>query len=194
VGNVQRGRLIDAFVQIVAENGYESAGIKLICQRAGVALNTFYDHFRSKEQLFLAAYDLGVDMLFRATSAAFLAADQPWRDRVDAGLGTFLQMLADNPSFARFFALEIHQAGEEARNRIDASIEAASAMFSNVQPAPGVNIPEIELVPLIVGAIYEQIYVYIRTGRTRELPRLTPILVEFAAHLLSTADFGRAEP
>jgi hypothetical protein len=42
VRQVQRDRLIDGFVQVVTEQGYDAAGIKSICRRAGVAFNTFY--------------------------------------------------------------------------------------------------------------------------------------------------------
>jgi len=194
VAGVQRERLIDAVVQVVVENGYESAHIKVICQRAGVGLNTFYEHFRSKEQLFLAAYDAGVGVLFRLTSEAYLEGQVPWRKRVEAGLGAFLQTLADNPLFARYFVIEIHKAGDEGQARVDGSIAAAAAMFTNVQPAPGLNVPADELVPIVVGAMYERIYVHIREGKIVELPQLLPVLTEFAAHVFTTADFGPAQP
>ena len=64
VRQVQRDRLIDGFVQVVVEEGYDRAGIKAICRRAGVAFNTFYEYFETKEELFLIAYDAGVTILF----------------------------------------------------------------------------------------------------------------------------------
>ncbi|HEY1828603.1 MAG TPA: TetR/AcrR family transcriptional regulator [Acidimicrobiales bacterium] len=190
VSEVQRDRLIDAFVQVVVEQGFESAWIKTICRRAGVAFNTFYELYRSKEELLLTAYDAGVAVLFNVTSAAYFSDDVPWRRRVEVGLGTFLQTLADNPIFARFFAIEIHKAGPHGQARVDQSIEAASAMFTNVEAAPGLAIPATELVPLVVGSIYEQIYFYIRSGRISELPSLNPTLTTFAAHMFTNADFG----
>lgn len=180
VAAMQQERLIDAFVQLVAEYGYEAVGIKRLCQEAGVAFNTFYEHYRSKEQLFLAAYDMGVEVLFDVAGEAYLAGDVPWRDRVEAGLLSFLQVLADNPAFARFFALEVHKAGPEARGRIDGAFEAAFGMFLNATPTRGLALPVEELGPLVIGGVYSRIYTYIRTGRVRDLPSLCPVLVEFA--------------
>jgi AcrR family transcriptional regulator len=180
VAEMQRERLMDAFVQVVADNGYESAGIKLVCQRAGVAFSTFYVHFRSKEHLFLAAYDAGVEILFKVAGDAYLAGDVPWRQRVEAGLGSFLQTLSDNPAFARFFSVEVHKVGPEARRRIDDSFESAFGMFMNATPSRGLAIPVEELGPLVIGGIYSRIHTYIRTGRARELPDLRGTLTEFA--------------
>jgi AcrR family transcriptional regulator len=186
VVTMQRERMIDAFVQLAAENGYEAAGIKKICQQAGVAFNTFYDHFRSKEELYLAAYDAGVDVLFKVAGDAYLAGDVPWRDRVGAGLGSFLQILADNPAFAKFIAIEVHKAGPEARERVDASFELAFGMFLNAKPRYGLTIPAEELGPLVIGGIYSRIYSYIRQGRIQELPKLQPILTEYAVAIFGT--------
>src|SRR5580658_508353 len=66
VAEVQRDRLVDAIVQVVADKGYDGATVKAIVHQAGVGLNTFYEHFRSKEDLFLAAYDRGVPTLLES--------------------------------------------------------------------------------------------------------------------------------
>ncbi|HEY6623488.1 MAG TPA: TetR/AcrR family transcriptional regulator [Acidimicrobiales bacterium] len=180
VRQVQRDRLIDGFVQVVAEDGYDGAGIKSICRRAGVAFNTFYEYFDTKEELFLVAYDAGVKILFERVSQAYLSGDIPWSERVEAGIGEFLQILVDNPHFARFFAIEAVKVGPKAMKRVDEDFERSFTMFSEATPAAGLAIPVSDLVPLVIGGIYARVYTFIRSNQFDRLPGLRPILVEFA--------------
>ena len=180
VARVQHGRLVDAVVQVVAERGYESAGVKVICKRAGVAYGTFYDLFDSKEELYLAAYDAGVALLLGAArEAAVPAGEAEPGARVTAGLAAVLRVLADNPSFARFFAVEVHKAGPVAQQRMDATLEAAFRLFATSQLAARTSLPVEHVGPLLIGGAYTRIQYYIRHGRTAELPDLLPVLSSF---------------
>jgi AcrR family transcriptional regulator len=49
----KRSRLLAAALALFGENGYELTGIEAIAQRAGVAVGSFYQHFRSKRQVLL---------------------------------------------------------------------------------------------------------------------------------------------
>lgn len=51
----KREQLLDAALEIFDERGFHAGGIDAILQRAGVAKMTLYNHFRSKEDLVLAA-------------------------------------------------------------------------------------------------------------------------------------------
>lgn len=180
VAQVQRDRLIDAFVQVVAERGYESAGVKAICKRAGVAYTTFYDRFESKDQLFLAAYDDGIKALFSAARDAAMAADQTSaKAPVLAGIASILHALADNPRFARFFAVEIHKAGPLAQERVDATFEKAFRLYAISGIAAPIRMSLEDAGPLVIGGAYTRIYFYIRNGRTAELPELLDVLASF---------------
>ena len=188
VEQVQRDRLIDAFVQVVAERGYESAGIKVICKRAGVAFNTFYELFESKEQLFLAAYERGVAILFHEARAASLTGEMTWEERVRAGLEVILRTLAHNPDYAKFHAIEIHKAGAEAQERVDETFESAFRLFDNSPVASVVGMPTEHLGPLVIGGIYTRMYFYIRIGRTADLPELLPVLTRFVLTAFTLRD------
>lgn len=188
IATLQRERLIDAVVQVVAEFGYEQTGVKAIAERAGVGLNTFYEHFDSKLALCLAAYDCGVASLFEAVSAAFSAGSgRAWRDRIQSGLQALLRGLAQNPDFARYFSVEIHKAGSEGQARVFEAFSAAAVMFERVEPVPGSPIPALHLVPLVVGGVYTRLYYYIAIGKTNRLPSLVPVLTEFAVAVFGPA-------
>jgi AcrR family transcriptional regulator len=50
----RRQQLLDAAIWVFARKGYRTAGVSDIIARAGVARGTFYLHFDSKQQVFLA--------------------------------------------------------------------------------------------------------------------------------------------
>ncbi len=49
-----RTRLLDAAIEVFAEEGLQGAAVEAICSRAGFTRGAFYSNFSSKEQLFLA--------------------------------------------------------------------------------------------------------------------------------------------
>lgn len=51
----RREHLIDTAIALFAERGYHATGIDTILERAGVSKKTLYRHFRSKDELILAA-------------------------------------------------------------------------------------------------------------------------------------------
>jgi AcrR family transcriptional regulator len=179
---LQKDRLRDAIVQVVSEEGYENAGIKAICSRAGVGLATFYEHFHSKNELLFAAYDAGVTVLFEFVSGAY-EAPGPEADstqRTEVGILALLQILADNPAFATFLLVEFHKGGQEAHGRVEAALEAAFDLFTDVELDGGLAAPDLEMVPMLVGGIYSHLSRFVRIGRTAELPNLLPSLMKFS--------------
>jgi len=70
----QRGRMLDAICQAVAEKGYARTAVADVIERAGVSRETFYEHFADKEECFLAAYELASDTL-RSEVAEALPAE-----------------------------------------------------------------------------------------------------------------------
>ncbi len=78
----RREHLIDTAIDLFAERGYHATGIDTILAKSGVSKKTLYRHFRSKEELILAALKK-YDGLFRNGFMRQVeqAADTP-RDRV----------------------------------------------------------------------------------------------------------------
>ena len=70
----KRERLKEAGLGLFGEKGYESTSIEAIAGRAGLAVGTFYQHYRSKRQLLIALMDELLEKLsqleFRPEAAA----------------------------------------------------------------------------------------------------------------------------
>lgn len=75
-----RRRLVDAAYEVFCELGIRDAPVELICDRAGFTRGAFYSNFVSKEELFLAVYQVRmqerVDRLRSAVDTAVGATDQ----------------------------------------------------------------------------------------------------------------------
>ncbi len=52
-----RQKFIDAAIAVVREQGYAATSVDEICARAGVGKGSFFHHFKSKEELLLAAIE-----------------------------------------------------------------------------------------------------------------------------------------
>ena len=95
-----RARLLSAVVDQVAECGFESATVRAICRRAGVAQAVFVQLFPDKKACFLAACRALAEGLIAKVGAALEGAHD-WREQVRTGLDAFLTYLADHPTAAR---------------------------------------------------------------------------------------------
>src|SRR5690349_14658926 len=75
VAHNQRERLIAGLAEAVAEHGYSGTTIAHITSHAAVSRRTFYEHFASKDECFIAAYDSVMEQLRERVAAAFDAED-----------------------------------------------------------------------------------------------------------------------
>src|SRR3954463_14848633 len=95
----QRARVISALAEETMTRGYRAVTVADIIRRAGIARNTFYDNFSSKEDCFLATQDYAVEES-RARVVEAAAEADGWEARTAAGLGAFLKYVSDEPALA----------------------------------------------------------------------------------------------
>jgi AcrR family transcriptional regulator len=182
----QRGRLLDAMAQAVADHGYGACTVAHVVTRAEVSRKTFYEHFSDKEACFLALYDTGIAYVLgriaETISDASVAAHP--RERVAAGLRTFLAVLAEEPAFCRTIVIEVHAAGAEALRRRRAVIEVFAQRYEDINAE--LRAADDSIAPLphdaalaLIGAILELVAIRVGDGRIAELPGLADLLTDF---------------
>jgi TetR/AcrR family transcriptional repressor of nem operon len=89
-----RDRLISTAISLIRLRGYEATSVDALCVASGVTKGAFFHHFRSKQDLALAAaaaFDEGAERLFRA--APFNALEDPV-DRLLGYLALRREMIA----------------------------------------------------------------------------------------------------
>lgn len=73
-----RSKLLGAALSLIRTQGYSATSVDKLCAAAGVTKGAFFHHFKSKDELAVAAADYWSDM----TGALFAAA--PYHDHADA--------------------------------------------------------------------------------------------------------------
>ena len=173
----QRERILSAVALATAELGYADMSVEAIIARAGVSRRTFYEHFKNKEDAFLAAYDAAVHQLAKHIRRAYLQQTTAL-ERLRAGIGAYLQFLASEPEIARMGIVEVLAAGPRAlARRNDALRLFAEIIEDNIhQLVPSCRRPALTA-ETIVGGIYEVVFSRILAGRTGELPSMADDLL-----------------
>jgi AcrR family transcriptional regulator len=176
----QRARIIAALAEETASRGYGSVTVADVVSRAGIARNTFYDNFASKQDCFLAAQDYAVkEALGRVRAAA--GEVESWPGRVNAGIAAFLAYVASDPALARTCLVEALSAGPASVERYEESLQSFLPLFRigrTVSPQGDRLPPTLE--ETIVGGIFWIVYRDIVAGQTERIERRLPELVEFA--------------
>jgi AcrR family transcriptional regulator len=174
----QRERILAAVAEATSAKGYVEMSVEDILKVAGLSRRTFYDHYKGKEDAFLAAYDEVTSQLLAKVLEAF-EANESFIERVRECLRAFLEFVASEPAFADMCIVEVMAAGPEAVHRRNATM---NAMAHLIQQAANDSLPKRgrppELVAeTIVGGIYEVVYARVLQDRTAELPELLPDLI-----------------
>jgi AcrR family transcriptional regulator len=182
----QRERMTGAMAATVAAKGYAATTVGDVVAGAGVSRKTFYEHFRDKEECFLAAFDAGVDDLLAAIVAA--EGDGPgWQAMLRARVRAYLSTLASHPDFARAFLIEVFTAGPRAlerRSEVHGRFEQLlSDLYAQHEPKP----PELrpETWTAAVGALNEVVVAHVRRHGAEDLLALEDALVEIQVALFA---------
>jgi AcrR family transcriptional regulator len=164
-------------IGVVAERGYAETRVVDVIGVAGVSRKTFYELFDSKEECFLAAYDVLVGILLGETADGFESRrDAPWAERMAAGLGAVLDYLAEHPDEARFAIVEVLAAGPKALARRDAALRQFTGFLEVGRAETSVELPGITGLSL-AGGVHELLYSEILHGASARLPDRLPDLM-----------------
>ncbi len=175
VAENQRERLLNGVVEAVAEHGYNETTIGKITQAAKISRRTFYEYFASKEECFLAAYEM-VDAHVHGAMLAAGDPAEPWPKQVRARLATLLEILARDPAVARFYLVEPLSAGGDLAARYR---DAMQLLAETVRPREGPADMDVEVRDqALMGGVATLIARRLKAGGADRLGELLPDLVE----------------
>lgn len=166
----QRNRIHRAMIEVVSERGYPETRVVDVIGVAGVSRKTFYELFESKEDCFLAAYDVLLEgLLGEATDAFEAAPGSPWGERISAALEALLEHLSRHPDEARFAIVEVLAAGPKALARRDAALRQFAGFLEPGRTETSVELPGITSLA-VAGGVNELLYSEILHGAAGRLP------------------------
>lgn len=188
----QRDRLTAGTIAAVCEHGYHETTISQIAAAAGVSRRTFYVHFDSKEECYLATFDEIAAHLRQAADEAASevgGADADWGRRVAAKLAAALEVFAANPMLARFTLAVPPRAGGEVMARYRVALERALTELTEGMPSAAARAPSPALQQALIGGIVSLIVAKAEAGEGERMGELLPDLTE----LFLTPFVGRAD-
>ena len=89
-----RQAIMDAAREVFGELGYETATVRDIIRRTGLAAGTFYNYYRSKDEVYLALSAEGARQ-FAPLLKAQRAQSADWNEFVHAAIGAYFLFLSD---------------------------------------------------------------------------------------------------
>ncbi|WP_353951611.1 TetR/AcrR family transcriptional regulator [Knoellia sp. S7-12] len=105
-------RLLDALGEAVVSQGLARTTVADVARIAGTSKRTFYEHFATKHEAFLALYAARSGDLLAAISEVVTDPSAPIGEQIRGGVEAYLGFLADSPELARAHMVESHALGE----------------------------------------------------------------------------------
>ncbi|MCC5810202.1 MAG: TetR/AcrR family transcriptional regulator [Ectothiorhodospiraceae bacterium] len=105
----RRQRLLEAGQRMIAREGYAQISIERVCAEAHVSTRHFYEHFRSRESLLVALFELFLQDMMRVVISSFEASGKAERDPMEQALDAvraLVRFCMEHPARARIALVE----------------------------------------------------------------------------------------
>jgi AcrR family transcriptional regulator len=189
----RRGRILWALASCMAEKGYQATTVADIARAARVSKTVVYAHFRDKEHCLLELYTRANDTVLTTVRQAqedARAAGLPWRERLRAGIGAYLDALAAGPAVAWAALVEVQAAGRSALALRRAVIDRYVDLISEVADGLAEEHPDAvrpvsrDLVLAAVGGINELVLARVERGEAARISEDTEVATATVVGLL----------
>jgi AcrR family transcriptional regulator len=180
VAHSQRQRILDAVANLTAAHGYAALTVEGIAAEAAISLQAFYEHFPTKEDAFLVAYEIGHDTGLALVEHAF-DSQADWRMGIRAGIEALFDYLASEPAFAHLALVDVQAASTRVTERVARGVTAYGELFApGFTEAPRAQRPPRVVTAAIAGGIFELCLHHALQRRMHELPLMVPRATYFA--------------
>lgn len=138
-GDRRRTQLLAAGLDVFAEHGWERATVKDVCRAAGLSQRYFYEHFASRQDLFLAVCAQIAADIERIVRAAATGAGRAPLERVGDVLGALADYFEEDPRRVTVALVESMATPELRASRsalLSASAQLAARLMRSLHPDP----------------------------------------------------------
>ncbi|HET8862842.1 MAG TPA: TetR/AcrR family transcriptional regulator [Solirubrobacterales bacterium] len=178
VAHHQRERLIAGLAEAVAEKGYAAVTLTDVVKHAKVSRRVFYANFESKEQCFLAAFEVVVGHL-RELVAEAVDGVEGWPRQAIVAARAVLAFLAAEPDLARLVLVESRSAGPAVSARFNEAVgEIAPLLRMGRAERPGGRRLPDSTEDSTIGSLVSLAHRKVAAGEAEQLEDLLPDCAE----------------
>ncbi|MFZ2050369.1 MAG: hypothetical protein WAU69_05480 [Solirubrobacteraceae bacterium] len=183
----QRERLCVAFVQAMADGGYETITIARVSELSGCSQETFHRHYEDLLDCYRDACSYSLQESRSTTVAAWLAV-RGWSERLRRSCHALLTHVEEHPDAARAVLVAALSSGPEVADHVRETIafhERALVMAFQLHPH---GFPTSRLTPrALTGGMRHVLHLRMREGREQQIAELADDLHEWIECHRSTA-------
>ena len=97
----RRARLLEAALELVGSGGWQAATVRAVCAHAKLTTRYFYESFESREAMLLALFDAITQEAATKVIVAVAEAPGDAEAKARAAIGSFVDLLVEDPRKAR---------------------------------------------------------------------------------------------
>lgn len=124
-------KIIEAAIDVIAENGFHQAQVSKIAKKAGVADGTIYLYFKNKEDLLLSLFREKLNLYVGKLESA-IRAKQTVQEKLQALIHMHFVNLSENPNWAIVTQLELRQSDKQLRKQIGENLRGLFALLDHI--------------------------------------------------------------
>lgn len=182
-----RRRLLDAMATAVRERGYQDSTVADVVRHARTSRRTFYEHFTSKQDCFIALLtEHHKDMIQRIDAA--VDPHMPWRTQVRQAIEAWIHAAQREPSLTLSWIRVVPALGDDTRQL---QREVGAAFVTLIQKladtpefaAAGLRPPSRQVATILFGGFRELIATTVEDGD--DIAGIIDVAVESAIGLIA---------
>ncbi len=166
-------------LETVGAEGYETTSVRSVLNRTGLYRQAFYDDFEDKADCYLQAHDAGVERVEGLVRSAALG-ERGWPQQLRTGLLALLDFLDAEPDVGRALIVEVHPAGQAAREKRTAAMRRASGYLDRARLEEGSKEAPAIASEAVVAGIIAVLHSRLASRRDEGFRQLLPELMYVA--------------
>lgn len=115
-------QIIEAAVEVIAENGYHASQVSKIAKKAGVADGTIYLYFKNKEDILISLFEVKMGK-FVGQIARSISQKQDVSEKLLSLIEMHFRQFAEDHNLAIVTQLELRQSNPELRLKINSVLK-----------------------------------------------------------------------
>lgn len=182
----QQRRLIAAMIALAGEQGYAATMVSDVIAHAEVSRKTFYEHFRDRHDLLVAAFDASAPAAYEQIEAAADHKGGATR-RLEALMRKLCRVALESPGAIALSTVEVAAANPVGLERRDRLMRDYGDLIERCLDGEAQRLPD-TLAQALAGSVHRTVDAHLRDGDTDQLLELAPQLARWTRSYVPLPD------